>query len=127
MRYTEEEIDRFIEIVKSVDKPLPPPKSNRVTCKYCDGQDIFIQSGYYYCSNCFISLGHVLGFYDKTDFERFHFRQKSIYQRKYHYQNKIKEVMNKFNLVLSEDEQYEAYQKLMEINDEKLSKLNKKI
>ena len=56
----------------------------------------------------------------------FTFEKKSIYQRKYHYQNKIKQVINKFNLVLSEDEQYQLHKKLMEINDEKLSQLNKK-
>lgn len=35
-------------------------------------------------------------------------------------------MKNKFKLVLSEAEQYELYQKLMEINDEKLFKLNQK-
>ena len=45
---------------------------------------------------------------------------------KNHYLNKIKEVRNKFKLVLSEDEQYELYKKMMEINEEKLSELNKK-
>lgn len=62
-------------------------------------------------------LGHVLGYYHKSEYERFYFRHKSIYQRKYHYQNKIKEVRDKFQLVLSEEEQYRLYKKLMEIND----------
>ena len=62
-------------------------------------------------------LGHVLGYYHKSEYERFYFRHKSIYQRKYHYQNKIKEVRDKFQLVLSEEEQYQLYKKLMEIND----------
>ena len=35
-------------------------------------------------------------------------------------------MINKFDLQLSEDERYELYKKLMEINDEKLAKLNKK-
>lgn len=36
-------------------------------------------------------------------------------------------MINKSDLQLSEDEQYELYKKLMEINDEKLAKLiNKK-
>lgn len=71
-------------------------------------------------------MGDVLGYYDKAEYERFYFRKKSIYQRNYHYQNKIEQVINKFNLVLSEDEQYQLHKKLMDINDEKLSKLNKK-
>lgn len=35
-------------------------------------------------------------------------------------------MINKFDLQLLEDEQYELYKKLMEMNDEKLSKLNKR-
>lgn len=100
--------------------------SNKVTCKYCNCSDFCIQSGFYHCSNCFVSQGHVLGYYDKAENERFYFRKKSIYQRKYHYLNKIKEMINKFDLQLLEDEQYELYKKLMEMNDEKLSKLNKR-
>ena len=53
MNYTEEEIERFIEILKSVDKsPSPSPQSNRVTCKQCHCPNFFIDKGYYYCSNC---------------------------------------------------------------------------
>ena len=58
--------------------------------------------------------------------ESFHFRQKSIFKRKYHYQNKIKEVKNKFKLALSEEEKYQLYGKLMEIDDTQLEKLNRK-
>lgn len=89
-------------------------------------QTFFIKSNYYHCSNCFVSLADVLGYYDKAEYERFYFRKKSIYQKKYLYQNKIKQAINKFNLVLSEDEQYQLHKKLMDIIDEKLSKLNKK-
>ena len=123
MCYTEEEISKFIEILKSDNSP---PKSNKVSCKYCNCSDFFIPCCYYHCSNCFVSLGHVLGYYDKAEYERFYFRKQSIYQRKYHYQNNIKQVINKFKIVLSEYEQYQLYKKRMEINDEKLSKLNKK-
>lgn len=34
-------------------------------------------------------------------------------------------MMNTFDLQLSEDEQYELFKKLMEISNEKLTKLNK--
>ena len=49
--------------------------SNKVTCKYCNCSDFFIQSGFYHCSNCFVSQGHVLGYYDKAENERFYFRK----------------------------------------------------
>lgn len=42
MNYTEEEIDRYIKILKSVDKSPPPsPQSNTVTCKNCHCSDFF--------------------------------------------------------------------------------------
>ena len=127
MNYTEvKEIIQFIEILKSVDKS-PSLKSHTVTCKNCHCPDFFIDKGYYYCSDCFLSLGHVLGYYDKPEYETFYFRQRSIYQKKYHYLNKIKEVRNKSKLVLSEEEQYQLYKKMMEVNYEKLSKLNKRL
>ena len=70
--------------------------------------------------------GHVLGFCDKSEYERFYRRQKSVYRRKYHYQNKIKEVNDEFCLCLSEDQKYELYKRLMTIADDKLEKLDKK-
>lgn len=79
------------------------------------------------CEKCCLGQGHVLGYHDKSDYERLYFSQKSIYKRKYHHQKKIKEVSNKFKLVLSEEGQNELCTKLMEINDYKLEKLNKKI
>ena len=76
MNYTEEEIDRYIKILKSVDESLSPsPQSNTVTCKNCHCSDFFIQSGYYYCSNRFLTLGHVLGYYDKSEYEDFTFEK----------------------------------------------------
>ena len=103
-----------------------PRKSNNVSCKYCNCENFFIKSGCYHCTNCFVSLGHVLGYYYQYEYELFYFRKKSIYQRKCHYQNKIKEVIKKFKLVLSGDEQYQLYKKLVEINDDQISKLNEK-
>lgn len=126
MNYTEEEIERFMEILKSVDNPPSPPlsiQSNRVVCKLCNNS---IDKGYYCCEECCLGQGDVLGYHDKSDYERFYFSQKSIYKRKYHHQKKIKEVSNKFKLVLSEEGQYELYTKLMQINDYKLEKLNRK-
>lgn len=45
MNYTEDEIGRYIEILKSVDLP---PKSKKVSCKY--------YTGYCYRLNCFLVL-----------------------------------------------------------------------
>ena len=40
MNYSKEEIERFIKILKSVDKS--PPKSNKVVCKNCQICNFFI-------------------------------------------------------------------------------------
>ena len=56
-----------------------------------------------------MSLGHALGFYDQREYDRFHFRKKSIYQRKYHYEKKIAEISKK--LPLTEDQKYCLYKK----------------
>ena len=37
---------------------------------------------------CGVANGHVLGFYDNKDFDRLHYRKKSVYQRKYYYEKK---------------------------------------
>lgn len=76
MRYTDEEIAKFIEFLKSAS-PSPSRGSNKVACKYCNCSNFFIQTGYYHCSNCFVSQGHDLGYYDRAEYERFFFRKKS--------------------------------------------------
>ena len=54
--------------------------------------DFFVNLGYNICDSCGTTTGHVLGYYDQKDYDRLHFRKKSIYQRKYHYEKKIDQV-----------------------------------
>ena len=72
-------------------------------------------------------IGHVIGYNDKSDYDRTNFYQKSIYQRKHHFQNKIEEANKKFNLSLSADDKYELYKNLIKIDKEKIKKLIKKL
>ena len=51
------------------------------------------------------------------------FRKKSVYQRKYHYEKKVKQVSKR--LKLTEDEKYDLFKKLLEIDNSVLEKLNK--
>lgn len=78
---TDDEIEKFINILKLVDNNNLEI-SNKVVCKICQVHDFFINSGQYYCSKCFYSQGHVLGYHDKSDYERFYFSQKSIFKIK---------------------------------------------
>ena len=52
--------------------------------------------------------------------------KKSIYQREYHYKNKIKEANKKVNLNLDDDDKYELYKKLMAVDEKVLEKTHKK-
>ena len=53
------------------------------------------------------------------------FRQKCIYKRTYHYQNKIEEINKKFALEMSCNERYELLLKLQKI-DHVMEKINEK-
>ena len=64
---------------------------------------------------------HVLGF-DLKEYDRFHFRKKSIYQRKYHYEKKVDQVSK--SLHLAEDEKCELYNNLMNIDEHVMEILN---
>ena len=84
----------------------------------------FIHLGYNICDYCGAANGHVLGYYDVKDYDRLHFRKKSIYQRKYHYEKKVDQVSKRLHL--TEDEKCELYNKLMEIEYHVMEILNKK-
>lgn len=51
----------------------------------------FIEMGQFWCENRGLGQGHILG-YDITDLERYNFRQKSIFRRKHHSEDKIEEL-----------------------------------
>ena len=94
-------------------------------CCNCKNSECFtIESGYNICDYCGVANGHVLGFYDVKDYDRLHFRKKSIYQRKYHYEKKVNQVFKRLNL--TEDEKCELYNKLMAIDNNVMEILNKK-
>ena len=75
------------------------------------------------CESCDSLNGHALGYYDLKEYDRFHYRKKSIYQRKYHYENKVKDISKR--LALTDDEQYCLYNKLMEIEVKTIDEINK--
>lgn len=69
-----------------------------------------------------MSNGYVLGYYDQKEYEQSHFRRKSIYQRKYHYEKKIADISKKFGLSFTEEEKYCLYKRLMEIGGSERSR-----
>ena len=84
--------------------------------------NFYIESGFYMCESCDSLNSHALGYYDIKEYDRFHYRKKSIYQRKYHYENKVKDISKR--LALTDDEQYCLYNKLMEIEEKTIDEIN---
>ena len=78
---------------------------------------------YNICDSCGTTNGHVFGYFDLKEYDRLHFRKKSIYQRKYHYEKKVNQVSKRLHL--TEDQKYELYNKLMAIDNHVMEILNK--
>ena len=122
--YTEEEIKKYLDILHNVTKQKVESPNRKTKCKNCQRSDCFsIYAGYNVCENCGVLNGHVLGYYDQKDYDRLHFRKKSIYQRKYYYEKKVNQVSKR--LQLTEDEKYDLYNKLMLIDNNVMEILNK--
>ena len=66
MSYTEEEIKKYLEIIKDYNINISPEKSNlKAKCTNCENSTSFtIDYGYKICDECGVANGHVLGFYD---------------------------------------------------------------
>ena len=126
MTYSEEEIQKYFEILRSYIKPQEEESSEtgqKTRCWNCQETDFEIVSGYKLCENCGCQNEHFLGYFDKKDQDRLLFRKKSVYQRKYHYEKKVDQVSKMIKL--TEDEKYDLYNKLMAIDDSVMESLNK--
>ena len=124
MCYTEAEIQKYFEIIQKYTKS-PKKETNRKTrCWNCQESEFDLVSGFKICTNCGCQNEAVLGYFDKRDQDRFLFRKKSVYQRKYHYEKKINQISKR--LKLTEDEKYDLYSKLLEIDNSVMEELNKK-
>ena len=125
MTYTKEEIEKYLEILRSYNNTQSEEKENtKVRCSNCQSDSFVIDSGYNICDSCGTTNGHVLGYFDLKEYDRFHFRKKSIYQRKYHYEKKVDQVSKRLHL--TEDEKCELYNKLMVIDNHGMEIQNKK-
>ena len=123
MSYTEEEIKKYLDILHNykVDREVVPTLSK---CCNCPNNKFFtIDSGYKVCNECGTTNGHVLGFYDVKDYDRLHYRKKSVYHRKYHYEKKVNQISKIINL--NDDEKCELYDRLIKIDKHIMEILNK--
>ena len=104
MTYTKEEIEKYLEILRSYSQS-EEKENKKVRCSNCQSDSFVIDSGYNVCDSCGLTNGHVLGYFDLKEYDRFYFRKKSIYQRKYHYEKKVDQVSRRLHL--TEDEKCE--------------------
>ena len=131
MCYTEEQIEKYPQILNNNTKTHTNQTaeeensevSRRIRCWNCHSDCFFVNSGYKICEDCGVGNGHVLGYYDQKDYDRLHFRKKSICQRKYHYEKKIDQVFKRLHL--TEDQKYCLYNKLLAIDKQVMEILNK--
>ena len=126
MSYSEAEIKKYMDILRIYTKPKEDESSEtdrKTKCWCCQESEFDLVSGFKICINCGSQNEHVLGYFDKRDQDRLIFRKKSIYQRKYHFEKKVKQVSKRLNL--TEDEKYDLYTKLLEIDNKIMEELNK--
>ena len=124
MCYTEEQIKQYLKILHNYTKQTVGEENRKVKCWNCHNSEcFFIHLGYSICDYYVAENGHVLG-YDLKDYDRLHFRKRSIYQRKYHYEKKVNQVSKRLHL--TEDQKYDLYNKLMAIDNHVMEILNKK-
>ena len=121
MSYTEDQIKKYLEILHNYNKPVDV--SRKAKCSNCQSNSFCVESGYNICDSCGTTNGHVLGYFDFKEYDRFHFRKKSIYQRKYHYEKKVDQISKRLHL--TDNEKYELYNKLMIIDNHVMEILNK--
>ena len=125
MVYTDEEIQKYIGILNKYNNSIKEEGEtpHQFQCWNCQSVDFFVETGYYICESCGAGNGYVLGYYDLREYDRFHYHRKSICHRKHHCEKKVKEISKR--LSLCDEEEYCLYNKLMEIDQETISKLNK--
>ena len=129
MSYTEEEIKKYLNILHNYKVERQGVIGGTVgypisKCLNCSNTDHFtIDSGYKICDECGVANGHVLGLFDLKDFDRLHYRKKSIYHRKYHYEKKVNQISKRINL--NDEQKCELYDKLLKIDNFIMEILNK--
>ena len=124
MPFTDNEIKKYLDIIHNYTKSPKNETDRKISCSNCQETDFDLVSGYVFCVNCGSQNGRYFDSFDKRDQDRLLFRKKSIYQRKYHFEKKINQISQRLNL--SEDEKYNLYSKLLEIDNRIMEELNKK-
>ena len=124
MSYTEEEIKKYLDILNNYTSKPVEEFSEKSKCLGCPNTKSFsIDSGFKIRDECGTLNGSVLGLFDLKDNDRLHYRKKSIYHRKYHYEKKVNKISKLINL--NDDEKCELYDRIIKIDNLIMEILNK--
>ena len=125
MTYSEEEIEKYLHFLESykdifydiseINEYYFTNSLKKVSCYNCGNTHFIKDGGLRYCNKCFHSNGRVI-VNEITFKDRCCFRQKFVYKRVYHYQNKIEEINTKCNLEMTSNEKFEFLLKLQKIS-----------
>ncbi|CAH3154498.1 unnamed protein product, partial [Porites evermanni] len=108
--------DDYVRCLFSGEKEMRKMKIIRTSCLGCKNtESFFIDFGQKICYECGIVNGHVLGFYDMKDYDRVHYRKKSIYHRKYYYDKKVNQISKLIDL--PDEQKCELYNRLLKIDN----------
>ena len=121
MVFTQEEIDRYISILKKYTEPKPACKEK----PECEHELEEYSPGLLFCQKCAAVIHKIENTSSYNDYDRCHFKKKSVYDRRYHFENKINYLIKKYNLDFDSESLDKLYKILNEINDKEiLKKLN---
>ena len=134
MKYSEEEIECYTNILKNLNdgldiytpilEKIPLKKPKRISCENCGNKHFFKDCGFRFCNKCFVSIGRVF-IKDYTTKDRCHFQKKSIYNRSYHIQNRLDEIRKKYDLDIKPEVYFKLKSDLEKLN-RKINKINLK-
>ena len=120
--YTPEQISKYLNILHEYKKDENEDEDEDVDKHICKSLEIF--QGQHLCIDCGRIKGHVLGQFDINDSDRLHYQKKSIYHRKYYFEKKVNDISKIIGL--KNEEKFELYEKLLEINCNNMNVVNKK-
>ena len=75
MSYTEAEIKKYLDILRSYTKP-PEKTDRKISCLNCLEKEFDLVAGYVFCINCGKQNGRHFDSFDKRDQDRLLFRKK---------------------------------------------------
>ena len=117
MSFSQQEIEQYTNILKKYSEPKPKSE--------CEHQLEDCQPGFLVCILCGSLIQKIEHTSSCNDYQRCYFKKKSVYDRKYHFENKINSLIKKFDLDFDSKILDKLYKILGKINNKEiLKKLN---